>query len=655
MNMGRIALAALALVAPAVLAATAMAQVERVEKGNLVIESIPEIPPEIIERLNQYQNTRSASFRSWTADGRGILITTRFGEVNQLHKLSRPLGARRQMTFYPEPVGAAAYRPGPDRTAFYFQKDVGGNENFQLFYFDEATGRTNLLSDGTSRNGAAVWSRDGALLAYQSNRRDSTNWDIYVVDPDDRESIRMVFEGEGYWLPLDFSPDGSKLAILKYTSITNSNLAILDLENGQVTPVEAGPGIAFYGQSIFSPSGNYLYFISDHDNEFRTLRRYNLSTGRVGTVSGDISWNVDDFDLSPDGEFVAFATNADGRSELQFRRLNAPGSLPSPKLPPAVISGLKFSPNGSRLAFTVNQATSPADVYTYNFAAQRLTRWTASEVGGLDTAKFSAPALVHYPTFDEADGKPRMIPAFVYRPSGPGPHPVLVNIHGGPESQARPVYSAAIQYWINELGFAVIRPNVRGSAGYGKTYVSLDNGFKREGSVRDIGALLDWLANQPDLDQNRVVVYGGSYGGYMVLASMVHYSDRLLGAVDIVGISNFVTFLRNTRSYRRDLRRAEYGDERDPEMRAFQERISPTNNTGRITKPLFIIQGLNDPRVPVTESEQMLEKVRKRGTPVWYLMAKDEGHGFKKKSNRDYMAASVALFLTRLLAPGETP
>ncbi len=651
--MRRVVLAALVLAAPLILAAAAAAEVERIEKGNLVIEGIPEIPAEIVERLNQYQNTRSANFRGWTADGTGILITTRFGEVNQLHKLTRPGGARRQMTFYPEPVGSAAYRPGPGRSAFFFQKDVGGNENFQLFYFNEASGRTDLLTDGTSRNGAAVWSRDGALLAYQSNRRDGTNWDIYVVDPEDRESTRMVFEGEGYWLPLDFSPDRTKLAILKYTSITHSNLAILDLATGQVMAVEAGPGTAFYGQSIFSPSGNYLYFVSDHGSEFRTLRRYNVSTGRAGTVTGDISWNVDDFDLSPDGELVAFATKADGRSELHFRRLNAPGSLPAPKLPPTVIYGLKFSPDGGRLAFTVNQATSPADVYTYNFGARRLTRWTESEVGGLDTAKFAAPELVHYPTFDEVDGEPRKIPAFVYRPSGPGPHPVLISIHGGPESQAQPVYSAAIQYWINELGLAVIRPNVRGSAGYGKTYVSLDNGFKREDSVRDIGALLDWVAGQPDLDQDRVIVYGGSYGGYMVLASMVHFSDRLLGAVDIVGISNFVTFLKNTRSYRRDLRRAEYGDERDPEMRAFQERISPSNNTGRITKPLFIIQGLNDPRVPVTESEQMLEKVRQRGTPVWYLMAKDEGHGFRKKSNRDFMATAVALFLSRLLAPAE--
>lgn len=643
------------LLAGVLLAAPAIAQTERVEKGNLVMEGIPDIPLEIVERLNQYQNTRSASFRSWTADGHGMLIATRFGEVTQLHKVSSPGGARRQMTFYKEPVRVGAYTPDVNRNGFYFQKDIGGNENYQIYFFDEALGKARLLTDGVSRNGQAVWSRDGSRLAYQSNRRDGTNWDIYLVDPDDRETTRMVYEGEGYWLPLDFSADGRKLAILKYISITRSDLAILDLETGEVTPVTAGQEPAYYGDSKFSANGQYLYFISDHGSEFRTLRRYNLGTGRVGGITSDLAWNVTGFDISPDGGLAAFLINADGQSELHIRRLNAPGGLPSPDLPPAVISGLTFSPDGSRLALTVNQATSPADVYSYEVRSGKLLRWTASEVGGLDTSAFAAPELIHYPTFDRVNGAPRTIPAFVYRPEGGGPHPVIINIHGGPEGQALPSYSATIQYWVKELGFAVIRPNVRGSSGYGKTYVSLDNGFAREDSVKDIGALLDWVAAEPELDHRKVIVYGGSYGGYMVLASMVHYSDRLLGAVDIVGISNFVTFLNNTKSYRRDLRRVEYGDERDPEMRAFLERISPSNSVGKITKPLFIIQGLNDPRVPVTESEQMLAKLKERGNMVWYLLAKDEGHGFRKKSNRDFMSASVAVFLLEMLYGGDVP
>ncbi len=255
---------------------------------------------------------------------------------------------------------------------------------------------------------------------------------------------------------------------------------------------------------------------------------------------------------------------------------------------------------------------------------------------------------MHYPTFDNVDGKPREIPAWLYKPAGAGPHPVLISIHGGPEGQSRPVFSTNVQQWAAELGYAVILPNVRGSSGYGKTYVALDNGTKREDSVRDIGALLDWIRTQPGLDAKRIVLIGGSYGGYMVLASMTHYNDRLRGAVDIVGISSFVTFLESTAEYRRDLRRPEYGDERDPKMRAFFEKISPLNNAGKITKPMLVIQGKNDPRVPYTESEQLVAKIRANGGEVWYLVGLNEGHGFAKRDNIDYYQWTVAMFLEKL-------
>jgi dipeptidyl aminopeptidase/acylaminoacyl peptidase len=287
-------------------------------------------------------------------------------------------------------------------------------------------------------------------------------------------------------------------------------------------------------------------------------------------------------------------------------------------------------------------------VFVYDFGKRTLSRWTESEVGGLDTARFPLPELVSFASFDGLE-----VPAWVYRPAGAGPHPVIVNIHGGPEAQSQPVFNSLFSYWTNELGAAVVSPNVRGSSGYGKTYLQLDNGKLREDSVKDIGALLDWIAAQPDLDQERVIVYGGSYGGYMVLASLVHYDDRLLGGVSVVGISNFVTFLENTESYRRDLRRVEYGDERDPEMRAFLEAISPLNNAEQITSPLFVAQGFNDPRVPYTESEQIVREVRGNGVEVWYLLAMDEGHGFAKKPNRDYFQAATSMFFRELFGAQE--
>ena len=323
---------------------------------------------------------------------------------------------------------------------------------------------------------------------------------------------------------------------------------------------------------------------------------------------------------------------------------------PVDSIPTGLVGGMEFSPDGTKLGMTLNTSQTPSDSFVLNLGEGaleygELTRWTYSEVGGLDTGTFVQPELIAYPTFDSNSGGPESIPAWVYKPEGEGPFPVIIAIHGGPESQSRPVFSSTYQMWLQKLGAAVIRPNVRGSDGYGKHYMSLDNGFKREDSVKDIGALLDWIKTQPDLDETRVAVFGGSYGGYMVLASSVHYSDRLKAAVDIVGISNFVTFLENTQDYRRDLRRAEYGDERDPDMRRHLEAISPLNHVDKIRIPMFVVQGQNDPRVPVSEAVQIVAALREQGLPVWYMNALNEGHGYRKKENRDVYQQATMMFL----------
>ncbi len=245
--------------------------------------------------------------------------------------------------------------------------------------------------------------------------------------------------------------------------------------------------------------------------------------------------------------------------------------------------------------------------------------------------------------------EPLAIPAFAYLPPGDGPFPVIIHVHGGPENQFRPRFNSDFQMWIDQLGAAVIAPNVRGSLGYGSYFITMDDGYKREASVQDIGALLDWIAQQPQLDKDRVAIMGASYGGYVALASAVHYSDRLRAAVDRVGISNFVTFLENTQDYRRELRRVEYGDERDPEMRAFLERISPLNNVDKIKVPLFVQQGSNDPIVPKSESDQMVAALREQGQTVWYMNALNEGHGYAKRENRDLFEQATFLFLQRYL------
>lgn len=639
----RLTLGAALLASAGLCAASAQdgADTGRVTRGNLVMENIPDIPGEVRERLQQYQNVRSAGFSDFAPDG-GIYITTRFGETSQIHHVAMPMGMRRQITFYDEPVGGANVRPDGSGQ-FAFSRDTGGDEYYQGYLYDPEDGSVTRFTEEGTRNGSFIWSEDGARMAWYRSTEGEPDWDILIADPSDPDSLAVAHEGTGAIFPGDFSPSGGQILFGRYYSITHSDLFVLDLATGAVTEINPDVDVA-YGEAAFSEDGDSVYVVTDQDSDFRRIVEIELATGEMRQVTPDHGWDVAGMALSPDGETIAYTTNEGGISELYLIDAATGQALGAPDMGTGLIGGLEFDAEGERLGFTFTSAQSSGDAWVYDLASGALTQWTASEVGGLDTSRFVGPELIEYESFDGLD-----VPAFVYRPRGEGPHPVIVSIHGGPEGQYRPGFSSTVQYWTNELGAAVIAPNVRGSSGYGNEYVALDNGFNREDSVRDIGALLDWIATQPDLDETRVVVYGGSYGGYMVLASLVHYSDRLAGGVNIVGISNFVTFLENTSGYRRDLRRAEYGDERDPEMRAHLEAISPANMADRITAPLFIIQGANDPRVPASEAEQILEAVREAGHDAWYLLALDEGHGFAKKSNRDFQREAETLFLRDVL------
>ncbi|RUO61828.1 alpha/beta hydrolase family protein [Pseudidiomarina insulisalsae] len=625
---------------------TVDADVRTLNNGNLVLDNIPPIPARIGEQLNRFQNVRSASFRNFTADGDAIYISTRFGDVAQIHKVSEAGGYRQQLTFFDEPVGGLARKP--ESNTMIFSMDAGGNEFSQLFLLDPDSGDYHMISDGESRNGAVVWSQDGAKIAYQSTRRDGRSNDIWVMDPQQPEQAQLALAAPdgSWWGPVDWHPDGDTLLVVQYTSITDVKIHQLDLQEGELTLLEGSDvGSNANFPLGYRKDGKGYFFTTDQFSDFTQLAFRNTDTGEVRVITKDINWNVDNFALSDDGKQAAFTINEEGMSQLyrldpmSFKVTRVKG------LPIGVVGGLTFNPAGDQLALSINTPKSPTDVYLLD-SENSLKRWTFSEVGGLNTDNFVEPELVRFSSFDGLE-----VPAFVYKPKSEGPHPVIISIHGGPESQYRPYFSSTVQLWLQELGAAVIAPNVRGSAGYGKEYVSLDNGFNREDSVKDIGALLDWIATQPDLDADRVAVIGGSYGGYMVLASAVHYSDRLQAAVDIVGISNFVTFLTNTESYRRDLRRAEYGDERDPEMRAHLEAISPSNQVDKIDVPMFVVQGENDPRVPVTEAEQIVAALKAKNKPVWYMNALNEGHGYRKKENRDIYEQATVLFFEQHLLP----
>jgi dipeptidyl aminopeptidase/acylaminoacyl peptidase len=627
------------------------AQIERIEKGNLVIEEIPEIPQRIIDRMYQYQSTRFAEIEDWTADGKGMIISTRFGETTQLHLIKKPGGARTQITFFQEPVREALVCPNPDVNGFLFTKDVGGNEFYQIYFYNLENGEYKLLTDGSSRNGYPNWSNDGKKFAYYSTKRNGRDWDIYLCDINTPGKAERILEKGGTWVAVDWSPDDKKLLVINYVSANESYYYTLEIATGELIQINPSKEKIAYGfRSLFSKDGNGLYMTSDEGNEFLQLKYYDLTKNKFKTLTSEIPWDVQQMAISKQGDKLAFVTNEGGIDKLYLLDTKTKKYKQVSDIPTGQIYGLNFHADGYKLALVINTPKTPGDIFVLNLQDNSIERWTNSEVGGLNTDSFIVPEIIKYETFDKVNGKPRLIPAFYYKPlKGKSPFPVLINIHGGPEGQHLPYFSSSIQYYLNELGIAVISPNVRGSSGYGKSYLNLDNDYKREESVRDIGKLLDWIEQQPELDASRVAVSGGSYGGYMVLASMIHFNNRLKCGESMVGISNFVTFLENTQAYRRDLRRVEYGDERDPKMRDFLTNISPLTSAHKITKPMFITQGLNDPRVPVGESEQIVSAIRKNGGSAWYLLAKDEGHGFRKKSNNDYYTNAVVFFLENFL------
>jgi dipeptidyl aminopeptidase/acylaminoacyl peptidase len=636
----RLCLVAL-LAAPGALAQTAAVIAPN---ENLVVENIPAVPAALAEEVRRYTEFRSAGLSSWHPTRREMLIVTRFGDTNQVHHVKTPGGARTQLTFFPERTGGASFRPKTGEY-FVFNKDVGGNEFFQLHRYDMGSGEVTLLTDGKSRNTGGVWSNAGDRLAYQSTRRTGRDTDIYVINPSDPKSDRMLLQLEGGgWGATDWSPDDRRIAVGEYVSANESYVWLADAATGEKTLLtpKGGAEKVSYGDARFSKDGRGLYVTTDRDSEFQRLAYVDLATKRHEYLTDHIKWDVDSFELSPDGRTIAFVTNEDGISRLRLMDAATRKERQAPRLPDGVIGGVEWHENNRDLGFTLSSARATADVYSLDVQTGKVERWTESEAGGLNTSKFSEPQLVKWKSFDG-----REISGFLYLPPAKftGPRPVMISIHGGPEAQARPGFLGRSNYFLEEMGVALIYPNVRGSSGYGKTFLQLDNGFKREDSYKDIGALLDWIATRPELDKNRVMVTGGSYGGHMSFAVATLYNDRVAATLPVVGISNLVSFLERTEGYRRDLRRAEYGDERDPKMREFMTRTAPLTNASKITKPIFIVQGGNDPRVPLNEAEQMVATVKKNNTPVWYLMAKDEGHGFSKKKNQDFQFYATIMFM----------
>lgn len=615
---------------------------------NLVAEGLPSIPASIVQEVRPYTEARAAGLADWHPVKKEMVISTRFGNTPQLHYVKMAGGARRQLTYENEPIGSATFEPNTGKYLL-LGKDIGGNEFAQIYRYSLENGSLTLLSDGgKSQNGGIVWNKKGDKIVYSSTRRNGADRDVYMMNPLDKTTDKLVVElTGGGWGIADWSDDESIILLEEYISVNESRIWTFNTKTGEKSRVlPTADERTVYSAVAITSDNSGMYLLTTSGSEFSKLAFYNFQTKKLNILTPDINWDITSIDVSEDEQKIAFVANEMGISKLFIMNTKTGKYTPVNSIPTGLIGGLEWHKNNISLGFSYASSNSSSDIYEWNTSNNQLIRWTESELGGIDASRIQTPQLIKWKSFDGLE-----ISGFLYPPDKKfsGKRPVIINIHGGPEGQSRPGFIGRNNYYLQELGICIIFPNVRGSTGFGKTFTDMDNGFKREESVKDIGSLIDWIAQQPNLDASRIMITGGSYGGYMTLACAFHYNDKIRCSLDVVGISNFNTFLKNTESYRRDLRRVEYGDERDPAMAAFFEKIAPLNNVEKITKPIFIVQGKNDPRVPYTEAQQMVEKIRNNGGKVWYLMANDEGHGFGKKNNQDFLFYSTIEFVKQNL------
>ena len=628
---------------------------------NLFVQGIPPIPASVAADIAKYTDFRGHDFVDWHPLKREMLVSHRPAGAStvQLFRVSAPLAEPEQLTDTSDPVRRATYEPRNGRY-IVFERSSGGDEAAKLYRLDLPVKQITLLTDSNERHGIEVWTHASGQLVTsavpldrtaQGGSRADIAQTLSLLDPLQPQNKRKLAElPGGGWNAVAVSWDDRQIALTRYLSANESQVWLIDIASGrleQLLPPAGSTDKATHFAGEFLRDNSGLLVTSDRGGEFRELMLYRFADRQLVPLTRHIRWDVSGSTVNDAGTLLAAQTNVDGRDELRLFDARTLKERAVPTLPAGSVGSTRFHPALPELEFSLDGASGPSQIYGLDPASGEVTQWTkAAAAASVDTSAFSEGRIVRWQSFDG-----RKISGILNLPPArfAGKRPVLISIHGGPEGQATLGFMGRANYFIDELGIAVIQPNVRGSAGYGKTFLSLDDGFKREDSVKDIGALLDWIATQPGLDASRVAVTGGSYGGYMSLAVATTYPERIASAIDVVGISNFVTFLQNTESYRRDLRRAEYGDERDPAMRAFLQKISPLTNAANIRKPLFVVQGRNDPRVPWTEAEQMVAKVRENKSEVWYLRAENEGHGFARKENADFQFYATVMFLRATL------
>jgi len=626
---------------------------------SITTEGIPPIPQSIADGLAKYAQFRQAQMMAWNPSRRQILITTTLGSVPQLYSVDGPGRDRHQLTWFDRGVPVFAnvsFDPADGNTAIFQYDPAGSSELRSLYRYDMATGEISLVTESKTRY-AHVWSRQGKWLAYDSAERNGKDRDLYVIQPSDPKSKRRLAEFDGAFDPQDWSPDGTSLLALEIPSNAETYIWRVDVKTGAKKALTPRDGEkAAWWNARFSPDGRRVYAISDRQGgEFRVWRCdvancvWSAVTPAGMVVDASNSSAVAGFEIASDGTMMAVVVDKGSYTELQVIDLTTLKPRGLPAMPKGLVAQLRWRPASKEIAFSLSSIKSQGDVYSIDVALGTLTRWTTSETT-FNPDVLPAPEVIEYKSFD---GTP--ISAILYRPAAKfsGPRPVIVQLHGGPGSRQRIGFQGRSNYLLNELGIAIIWPNVRGSIGFGRTFEQMDDGKGRAGAIKDVGALLDWIGTRADLDKNRVMLGGGSYGGWLALEAGIVYNSRVRGIFEGAGITDFVTFLeKDTDSARQTNRRLEYGDERDPDMRSFLTSISPISRASELKKPTFILQPGKDIRVPVAQAHELLDALKANNATVWYAEFANADHDTFPGTiqNIDWMLdAWIAFFKAYLL------
>jgi dipeptidyl aminopeptidase/acylaminoacyl peptidase len=591
-----------------------------------------------VHDIERYLNVRSAFGASFGPEGTLAFRIDTTG-TPQVWTLEEPGAWPEQRTFYEERVTFASW--SPERRELAFGMDEGGDERQKLFRLD-ADGTVRTLTPADAKHRWGGWSNDGDQFAFASNRRDESVFDVHVQGRED-DDAETLLEGDGWLSVAGWSPEDDRLLVHEAHSSFDHDVYALDVDSGERTHLTDHSGEAVrYSSLSWAPDGEGVYCCTDLEADTLYLARLDAEDGTLATVEEGGEWNLDGVALDDETGRLVYSRNIDGYTDLTVGQLTGPETIetcPEPRLPDGVAGGVSFDDDAERFALTVTADTENTNVYVVDVETGAAERWTHAATAGIPPETFVESDPVTYESFDD-----REIPGFLSLPREvpDGGAPVVVDVHGGPESQRRPSFSRVKQYLLAH-GYAVFEPNVRGSTGYGRAYTHLDDVERRMDAVADVRAAVEWLTDRPAVDGDRVVAKGGSYGGFVVLAALTEYPDLWAAGVDVVGIANFVTFLENTGPWRRELREAEYGSLEDD--RDLLEQISPINNIESIEAPLFVLHGANDPRVPVGEAEQIAEQAAEQGVPVRKHIFEDEGHGITKLENRIDAYAEVVEFL----------